>query len=63
MFDPEAEQEKYYADCNVALVDNEIVGYVTVQPTYQDEDYDWVDFNYSRFDDIKAKWPDCQTNS
>ena len=25
---------------------------------YEDDDYDSVDFNDSRFDDIKAGWPD-----
>ena len=58
MFDPEAEEEKYYADCNAALIDNEIVGCVTVKPTYEDDDYEWVDFNDPRFDDIKAGRPD-----
>ena len=52
MFDPEAEEEKYYADCNAALIDNEIVGCVTVKPTYEDSVYDWMDFNDSRIDDI-----------
>ena len=57
-FDPKVEEEKYYADCNATLIDDEIVGCVTVEPTYEDDDYDWVYFNDSRFDDIKAGWPD-----
>ena len=57
-FDPETEEEKYYANCNATLNDNEIVRCVTVEPTYKEDDYEWVDFNDSRFDDIKAGWPD-----
>ena len=53
MFDPEAEDEKYYTDCNDALNDNEIVGCVTTEPTY-DDDYVWVDFNNPRLDAIQA---------
>ena len=58
MFDPKAEEEKYYANCNATLIDNEIFECITVEPTYEDDDYDWVDINDSRFDDIKVGWPD-----
>ena len=33
MFHPEAEEEKYYADCNDTFNDNKIVGCVTAEPT------------------------------
>ena len=36
MFDPKAEEGKYYADFNTALIDNEIIEYVTTDPMYED---------------------------
>ena len=33
LFDPKAEEEKYYVDCNEVLNDNEIVGCITTEPT------------------------------
>ena len=38
-FDPKAEEEKYYADCNEDLNDNTIIGCVVVEPTYRDDGY------------------------
>ena len=38
-FDSKAKEEKYYADCNEVLNDNEIVGCVSAEPTYEDDDY------------------------
>ena len=61
MFDPKTEEEKYYADFNAALIDNKIIGCVTTKSTYDHDDYMWVDFNDSKFDDIKAGWPDGGT--
>ena len=58
MFDPKTDEEKYYADCNDAFNDNEIVGCVSAESTYDDDDYVWVDYNDPRFDDIRAGWPD-----
>ena len=52
LFDPEAEVEEYYDDCRESLNDNEIVECVTVGPSYDDDDYDWVNFNDSRFDNV-----------
>ena len=39
MFNPEAEEENYYADCNNAHNNNTIVGCVTAEPTYDDDNY------------------------
>ena len=43
-FDPEAEEEKYYADCDETFNDSEIVGCVAREPTYEE--------------DVKKGWPD-----
>ena len=37
-FDPETEEERYYTDCNEALNNNKIVGCVTTEPMYEDDD-------------------------
>ena len=39
LFDPETEEEKQYTDYNEAINDNEIVGCVAVESTYDDDDY------------------------
>ena len=54
LFDLKAEEEKYYAGCREALNDNEIVGCVTLESTYEDYHYEWVDFNDPRFDDVQV---------
>ena len=53
-FNPEAEEEQYYADYNKALNNNEIVWCVTAELTYKDDDYIWVDFTDPMFDDVQA---------
>ena len=57
LFDPEAEEEKYYADCNEALNNNEIIGSVTVEPTCADDDYIHVNHTDPKFDNCRAGWP------
>ena len=57
-FDPEAEEERYYADCNEALNDNKIVGCVALEPTYEEDNYIRVNHTDSMFDDIQKGWPD-----
>ena len=57
-FDPKAEEERYYADCDEALNDNEIVGCVAAEPTYEDDDYVGGDHINPMFDDIQKGWPD-----
>ena len=56
-FDPEAEEEKYYADCNEAINDNEIVRCVAAEPTYADDEYDHVNHTNARFNGCRALWP------
>ena len=57
-FDPEAEGENYYADCDEAFNDNEIVGCVAKEPTYEEDDYVRVDQTNPRFDNIEKQKPD-----
>ena len=54
MFDPKAQQKKYYANCNAVLNDNKIVRCLTAEPIYEDDDYVCVDFNDPMIDDIWA---------
>ena len=56
-FDPEAEEERQYADYQDALNDTEIVGCVTAVVTYEDDDYNHVPHTDSRFDACAAGWP------
>ena len=39
LFDPEAEEERQYADYDEAINDTEIVGCVASEPLYKDDDY------------------------
>ena len=57
LFDPEAEKEKQYADYDEAINDTEIVGCVSIEPTYEDDDYIHEDHNDSTFDGCRAIWP------
>ena len=50
IFDPKVEEEKYYANRNAALIGNVIVRCVTVEPTYEDDDYGRLDFNDSNYE-------------
>ena len=53
-FDPKAEEERNYADYQEALNDNEIVGCVTAEPTYEEDDYNHIPHTDPRFDDVRA---------
>ena len=57
-FNPEAEEGTYYADCDEALNDNKIVGWVAVETTYDDDDCVFVDHTNPIFDDCHNMWPD-----
>ena len=56
-YDPEAEEKRQYADYQEALNDTEIVGCVTTEPTYENDDYVHVPHTDSRFDACAAGWP------
>ena len=58
LFDPEAEEEKHYADYDEAINDTKIVACVAVEPTYEDDDYIHEDHNDPKFDDCRAMCPD-----
>ena len=53
-FDPEAEEERNYEDYQEALNDNEIVGCVTAEPTYEEDNYIHIPHIDPRFDDVRA---------
>ena len=57
-FDPEAEEEKYYDDCNEALNDNVIVWCVAAEPRYGDDDYIPIDHTDPIFEDCHNMWCD-----
>ena len=57
LFNPEAEEERQYADYEEAINDTEIVGCVTSEPSYNDDDYAHEDHTDSKFDDCRAMWP------
>ena len=57
LFDPEAEEERQYADYDEAINDNEIVGCMAVEPSYEDDDYTHEDRTDPKFDDCRAMWP------
>ena len=56
--DPKAKEERYYTDCNEALNDNEIIGCVAAEPTYEDDDYVFFDHTDPIFDNCHSMWPD-----
>ena len=56
-FDPKAEGERDYADYQAALNDNEIVGCVTAEPTYEEDNYIHILHTDPRFDNVRAGWP------
>ena len=59
MFNPDADKEEYYNECDRAF-DNEIVGAVMAQtePSHVDVDYDFIDHNDERFNPIYNMWYD-----
>ena len=57
LFDPEAEEERQYADYDEAINDTEIVDCVATEPLYEDDDYAHEDHTDSKFDDCRAMWP------
>ena len=59
MFDLEADEEEYYNEFYRAF-DNEIIGAVLaqVEPSYEDDDYDFIDHNDEQFKDIYNMWCD-----
>ena len=56
-YDPEAEEGRQYADYQEVLKDTEIVGCVTVEPTYAEDDYIHFPHTHPRFDVIRIGWP------
>ena len=46
-----------YADYEEALNDTEIVGCVTVEPTYEEDDSDHIPHTYPRFERVQTGWP------
>ena len=59
MFNPDADEEEYCNECDRAF-DNKIVGAVLAQtePSYEDEDYDFIDHNDEQFKPIYNMWCD-----
>ena len=58
-FDPDADVEEYYNECDHAF-DDKIIGAVLaqVEPSYEEDNYDFIDHNYERFKDIYNMWCD-----
>ena len=56
LFDPEAKEEKQYADYDEAINDTEIVGCVATESTHEDDDYDHEDSNNPKCDDCRSMW-------
>ena len=56
-YDPQAEEEKMYADYEEALNDTGIVECVTVEPTYEEDDYDHIPYTHPRFERVRTGWP------
>ena len=52
-FDPEADIEEYYNECDHAF-DDEIIGAVLaeVEPSYEENDYDFINHKDEQFEDI-----------
>ena len=57
MFNPDADEEEYYNERDRAF-DNEIVGVVMAQkePSCEDDDYDFVNYNDERFSPMYNMW-------
>ena len=57
IFDPDADEEEYYNECDHAF-DNEIIGAVMAQTelSYEDDDYDFINHNAERFKPIYNMW-------
>ena len=56
-YDPQDEDEKVYADYEEAINDSEIVGCVTVEPTYVEDGYNHILHTHSMFEEIRTGWP------
>ena len=46
-----------YADYEEALNDSEIVGCVTVEPTYEEDNYDHISHTHPIFEEVQTGWP------
>ena len=57
MFNPDADEEKYYNECDRAF-DNKIVGGMLAQtePSYEDDDCDFIDHNDKQSKPIYNMW-------
>ena len=56
MFNTKADEEENYNKCNEALKDNKIVGGVVTEPTYDDNDYKYIDHTDPIYDEIQKLW-------
>ena len=56
-YDPQDEEEEVYADFEEAMNNSEIVGCVTEEPTYAEDDYIHIPHTHQMFDEIKEGWP------
>ena len=57
LFDPEAEEERQYADYDKAINAIKIIGCAATEPLYENDDYAHEDHTDSKFDDYHAMWP------
>ena len=58
-FDPKTDEEEHYNECDRAF-DNAIIGAVLaqVEPSYEEDDYDFVNHNDEGFEDVYNMWCD-----
>ena len=56
-YDPQDEKDEVYADFEEAMNNSEIVGCVTVEPTYAEDDYIYIPHTDEKFDEIREGWP------
>ena len=58
-YDPQEEDDVVYADFEEAMNNSEIVGCVTTERTYEEDDYDHVPHTHKKFDGVRDGYSDC----
>ena len=55
-YDPQEEDDVVYADFEEAMNNSEIVGCVTTERTYEEDDYDHIPHTHKKFDEVREGW-------